>query len=269
MPKTAIGLIVLVPLAVLGLYGALGQPNLPDAPFAGRTSELPLLADDGRLDLNKLRDALKQRLAATPDSLEGWLYLARTDGSLEDWVGARDAWRHARDLGHDRPDILEGYGETLVGEAHGRITDEAQAVFRQLLAADAKSPAARYYLALAKAQHGDMAGAARDWRRLLADSPPESPWRGQVQQMIAQAGSAVSSPPADQQAAIMALPPEQRAQAIQGMVAGLAARLQAHPDDAEGWGRLARAYTVLGDKAKAADAAAHLAALNQAREAHP
>jgi cytochrome c-type biogenesis protein CcmH len=31
------------------------------------------------------------------------------------------------------------------------------------------------------------------------------------------------------------------------MVDGLAARLQAHPDDPQGWVRLVRAYTVLGD----------------------
>jgi cytochrome c-type biogenesis protein CcmH len=40
------------------------------------------------------------------------------------------------------------------------------------------------------------------------------------------------------------------------MVAGLAARLKDHPDDAEGWLRLVRAYAVLGDKTKARSALA-------------
>ena len=35
------------------------------------------------------------------------------------------------------------------------------------------------------------------------------------------------------------------------MVADLAARLKAQPDDAQGWQRLIRAYAVLGDNAKA------------------
>jgi cytochrome c-type biogenesis protein CcmH len=34
------------------------------------------------------------------------------------------------------------------------------------------------------------------------------------------------------------------------MVAGLASRLQANPDDPQGWVRLVRAYAVLGDQAK-------------------
>ena len=37
---------------------------------------------------------------------------------------------------------------------------------------------------------------------------------------------------------------------IQAMVDGLAARLQANPDDPAGWVRLVRAYTVLGEMAR-------------------
>ena len=50
--------------------------------------------------------------------------------------------------------------------------------------------------------------------------------------------------------------PEQRSQMIRGMVASLAAKLEANPDDAEGWRRLARAYQVLGEDEKAKDASA-------------
>jgi cytochrome c-type biogenesis protein CcmH len=35
---------------------------------------------------------------------------------------------------------------------------------------------------------------------------------------------------------------------IRAMVARLAARLKARPDDPEGWGRLIRSYAVLGDE---------------------
>lgn len=47
-------------------------------------------------------------------------------------------------------------------------------------------------------------------------------------------------------AAIAALPEAERLQAIEGMVAGLAARLEADPDDPAGWQRLGRSYFVLG-----------------------
>jgi cytochrome c-type biogenesis protein CcmH len=45
------------------------------------------------------------------------------------------------------------------------------------------------------------------------------------------------------------------------MVEGLAARLQAAPDDAAGWQRLGRAYRVLGEKEKAEAALARVVTL--------
>jgi cytochrome c-type biogenesis protein CcmH len=48
-----------------------------------------------------------------------------------------------------------------------------------------------------------------------------------------------------------------RATMIKGMVEQLAARLKASPDDADGWMRLGRAYAVMGEQEKAADAYQH------------
>lgn len=50
----------------------------------------------------------------------------------------------------------------------------------------------------------------------------------------------------DPAAALAALPPEERAAAIEAMVAGLAAGLEAEPDNPEGWRMLARSYAVMG-----------------------
>ena len=46
------------------------------------------------------------------------------------------------------------------------------------------------------------------------------------------------------------------------MVAQLAAKLQADPNDVDGWLRLGRSYSVLGDAEKSADAYDHAAKLN-------
>lgn len=52
--------------------------------------------------------------------------------------------------------------------------------------------------------------------------------------------------------ALIAMSPEDRARAINEMVAGLAARLEAEPGDLDGWRALARAQSVLGAHDKAA-----------------
>ncbi len=66
--------------------------------------------------------------------------------------------------------------------------------------------------------------------------------------------ASVREAPADPAAAIAAMNPEDRAAQIEGMVAGLAARLAADPNDLGGWRMLARSYTVLSRHDDAANA---------------
>jgi cytochrome c-type biogenesis protein CcmI len=50
---------------------------------------------------------------------------------------------------------------------------------------------------------------------------------------------------------IASLPPEQRSEAIRGMVGGLAEKLSKDGDDLQGWLQLIKAYAVLGERQKA------------------
>ena len=80
--------------------------------------------------------------------------------------------------------------------------------------------------------------AASELRRGLAglfgEAPPQSPLHQIVVDRLALLTGASGQAPD-----------------INAMVSGLAARLKADPHDGEGWQRLIRAYTVLGDKDKA------------------
>ena len=71
----------------------------------------------------------------------------------------------------------------------------------------------------------------------------------------ADAQTGARGPSAGQMQAARDTPPEQQTEMIRGMVDKLAARLAKQPDDVEGWRMLARSYRVLGDSAKAAEAA--------------
>jgi cytochrome c-type biogenesis protein CcmH len=248
----------------VALYLMLGEPDMPDQPLSARAGERALLADDGTLDPAKVKAALEDRLAADPTSLDGWLLLGKTDASLGAWDDGKAAYDKAMSLSHDRPDVMEAYGELLVGSAQGEVTDPAKDLFTRTVAADRNRVKARYYLALAAAQHGDLPQAIADWKALEADAPASAPWLPTVKELRQEAerrlaGGApqdepppASDAPADPAAAQIAkLPPGEQSQAIRGMVEGLAARLEAHPDDLPGWQRLARAYVVLGEGQKA------------------
>ena len=154
-----------------------------------------------------------------------------------------------------------------MGAANGVVTDEAKAAFERALAHDAKLPKARFFLGVAAHQDGQGDKAISIWRDMLKDAPPDSPWAGMVRETLARveggtsagqpaASAAASGPSADDIAAADKMAPEDRSAMVRGMVERLAERLQRDGSDVDGWLRLVRAYTVMGDRGKALSAAA-------------
>ena len=94
-------------------------------------------------------------------------------------------------------------------------------------------------------------------RALLAEAPSDAPWRAPVETALARLGPADGSGPASKSdvAAAETMAPDERNAMIEGMVAGLAKRLESEPNDVDGWLRLIRSYVVLGRADDAADAA--------------
>jgi cytochrome c-type biogenesis protein CcmH len=147
-------------------------------------------------------------------------------------------------------------GVSLVAEAGGQETPGAVTAFRQALKLDPHAVLARFHLARAQAQGGDRTGAVAALKALQADMPIEDPRRASLAQAITEAEGPAPSAAA---AAVAGAAPGDRIQMIRGMVANLAAKLKADPDNPEGWVRLVRSYAVLGD------AAARDAALTEAK----
>jgi cytochrome c-type biogenesis protein CcmH len=134
---------------------------------------------------------------------------------------------------------------------------------------DPKHNKARFLLGVAAQQDGQPEKAASIWRAILQDARAGSPWIGMVRQALAEvdpsSGSAPAAsapgPTAEDVAAAGQMKPEDRNAMIRGMVERLAERLNRDGSDVEGWLRLVRAYTVLGDRDRA------LSALADARRA--
>jgi len=263
-PALAIALALLLPAAAMGIYLALGAPGAPDEPYAGRGPERALAAAEGRHgDIAGALAALEKDLAAHPDDAEKWLLLARSAATLGQWQKSATAYQKALVLTKSRPDVASAYGEMLVFAAEGIVTPRAQEAFTAALARNPKDMAARYYLALAEAQAGNAQAAIDGWQKLAAEvADPEL--RDRLRARIADAASsagmaapalaAPAGPSAEDRARAEKMTPAERQDMIRGMVDGLAAKLRSDPEDFEGWMKLARAYGVLDEHDKAADA---------------
>jgi len=217
-----------------GTYWMLGQPYLAWRSAQGTETR----------DVNGLIALLIKRVRAQPDDLQAWVYLGRAYMGMGDAGDAAKAYARAVTLanrsGHPDAGLDTLYGEALVAQANGEVGAEAEAAFRAALKLDPKEQAARYFIAQAQAARGDKAGALTILNELLAETPDKSPLHqtliDRIALLTAQGGGGAPDPKA--------------------MVAGLAARLKDNPDDAAGWQRLIRAYSVLGQRAEARDALA-------------
>ncbi|MEQ8396626.1 c-type cytochrome biogenesis protein CcmI [Thalassobaculum sp.] len=272
-----------VPVGSTALYLQRGQPGLPDAPLASRSAERVRMAEvaESRLGLTEMAANLERRLADQPGDVDGWMLLGRTRLTLGDAPGAVDALRRATVVGGGGAQAFAQLGEALVRANDGVVGQEAKEAFFQAIEKMPGEPRSRFYLGLANRQAGDLTEALKWWISLEADTPPEAPWRSVLASSIQSAAAeanvdlaalrakvrgdrrAAPGPSADDMAAAREMAPDDRLAMIQGMVNGLATRLEANPDDLNGWRRLGRSYLVLNRRADAVEAyrrAAELAA---------
>ena len=274
----AFALTALLALGAGAIYISLGAPMTPDHPFKrqlatdGADASAAAGANGMHARMDQMVSALQKKLAANPNDADGWGLLARSLMRLDRAAEAVPAYQRAIAASPTPNAQLDAeYAEARVIAANGQVDDGALELFNHLHAADPTNPQARYYIALAKAQHGDTIGALADWRALVASSPKDAPWLPTVQQRIADVSAPgamaaprapvpapttadAPGPSAADVAAASAMSDADREKMISGMVDGLAARLKSTPNDVDGWRRLAQAYTVQGRTKEAADA---------------
>jgi cytochrome c-type biogenesis protein CcmH len=245
----ALAALVLLPVSSAGLYLALGSPSLPGQPLMARTT--PAEAQP----IEQLVAQVEQHLERNPQDGRGWEVLAPVYMKLGRYDDAVRAWRNAVAYNGATATREANLGEAMAASAKGIVTVEAKQAFERAVALDGKEAKARYFLGLSAHQDGRTAEAAVIWRDLLASAPPGASWTEFVREELARVEQApkpaTSGPGADEMAAAAQMDPQQRQQMIMGMVERLADRLKKDGGDFEGWMRLVRAYTVLGDRDKA------------------
>lgn len=231
-------------LALIG-YLKVGSPTYSDQPIDARIQAWRNSPPQG-LTPPELVAVLRAATAENPDT-EGLRLLAVVEMQTGNASEAARALRKAITRAPQRSDLWEMLGEVLVSQADGQESEAAQKAFNEALKRDPKAIFARLHLARAKQQAGDTPGAKVIIQTVMADVPPSDPRRPNLDQAVAEILTpqpAITGP---------AMNGDQMAM-IRAMVSGLDAKLKANPDDPEGWVRLVRSYSVLGD-ATARDAA--------------
>jgi len=265
------GTLALVLIATLALPGALagywwlGAPGYPDmalgprladldAGIAARPSQEEALAKADRSRDPGLDAALATELAAIsdPDALRQSFQTRFEAGEMQ--AALRTIQRLQAVLG----DTAEANDHallalTLVAEAGGYVSPEAEVELREALSRDMGNEMARYLVGEMFLQGGRYDQAFRFWRP-IADGGSSAPWvayiREQIEAVAGLAGIPYALPDAvgpsgEDIAAAAEMTAEDRQAMIEGMVAQLSDRLASEGGSVEDWERLIRSLAVL------------------------
>lgn len=273
------------------LYSVVGRPDLPSAPTMARAPMAepvgPIASSGSQVGgVDEMIAGLAERLADNPEDAEGWRMLGWSYFQTGNYLASVDAYSKAVALDDSDPVIFSVLGEAMVRSGGGEVTDAALDIFHKALALDPMDPRARFFQGMALEQRGNPEGAIRLWAEILETAPTDADWasglRARIDGLAGEIGfdlTLVNLDPAVQSGVgLLPVSPSpgptaadvraaeemnatDRQAMILGMVEGLAARLEDQPDDVEGWIRLIRSYTVLGDMEAAREA------LSRARDA--
>ncbi|MDE2184473.1 MAG: c-type cytochrome biogenesis protein CcmI [Alphaproteobacteria bacterium] len=277
---TGIAVALIVTAGATATYAVLGSPGLQGKPYAWRQKNDPDFVTASTAD--RLAELLKSSPTAS-----GYRKLAQMYFDSREYDNAADADRHAVELGATDSGTWSELGEAVVMANNGVVASEAMAAFANALSIDPANARSRFYMGLAEAQIGNLKQAVAIWRDLQRNSDPNASWlplvQDQIKTVAKQGGfdpASVAPSPPDLKAMNVALTAMTNAVHVQGkagakepapapgpaaaaqketmvqaMVEQLATKMEANPKDVGGWQRLAHAYVVLGNGAKAVAAA--------------
>jgi cytochrome c-type biogenesis protein CcmH len=226
---------------------------------------------------------LAARLVQNPNDAAGWRTLGWSYASIGHFSEAAEAYAKVIELSPGAAEIRSARIEVLVKSADGVVTADVRNAIEETLRVDPKDARARFFEGLAKEQDGDKTSALAEWTELLKDVNSDEPWVAELKNRISelerdlgvdaarptpskpgaaggllealrtsrgpqQMSRAIERGPSQEDVrAAEAMLPADRAAMIQGMVDGLASRLEQSPRDADGWIKLIRSRVVLGE----------------------
>jgi cytochrome c-type biogenesis protein CcmH len=276
-----------IAIVAVGVAVSRNRADAPPAAPAAAASAKP------QADVDTMISSLEAKLKADPNNPEGWRMLGWSFFETGKFAEAAMAYQKATQLAPKNAEYWSSLGEALVLAGSGdKIPADASAAFSKALAIDPKDSRARYFTGVEQDMAGKHAEAIDTWFALLKDSPAGAPWEADVRKTIEQVAAkekidvsarmaalkplkpapatgpaaalnGIPGPTREQMAAASQLPSGQQEAMVQGMVDGLAAKLQADPKQPDRWMMLIRSRMMLGQGRQAAQA------LQQAIAANP
>jgi cytochrome c-type biogenesis protein CcmH len=143
-----------------GMYYYIGSPGVSSG--AGTTA-----------DLGDVVGPLEQRLAESPDDIDGWILLGRSYQTMQRYDDAITAFETAIELERGQnAQTLAALAVVLMEQSGGELTQRSSSLFENALSLEPTNANALFYGGAAAAQRGNTALAADRWEILLQQNAP-------------------------------------------------------------------------------------------------
>lgn len=169
-PRTALALLILVPVLALPLYFVFGNP-------AGLTPETQgRHASDGpsAADVAKMVSALEQKLKENPDNPKGWMMLGRSYKAIGRLDDAEKAYARVGSTMETDPALILELVELAALKGEGRIEGKPLALLNKLLKDSPDNPQALLLAGTGAFYRDDYKNAILHWQHLMKQLEPGS-----------------------------------------------------------------------------------------------
>ena len=163
--RTALALLVAIPLAATAAYALLGNPDALD-PLRRQARVSPQ-------QIEEMLVKLEARLKTSPDDAKGWVMLARSYKALGRYAESAQAFGHAGALVDGDPALLADYAESLAQVA-GSLEGRPLELIARALKLNPDEPQSLFLAGAAAGEREDYAAVVDYWGRLLLQLDPAS-----------------------------------------------------------------------------------------------
>lgn len=178
LPRSALEPVAAALLLGLAGYALQGSPAQPGHPVQAMDNKSK--ADEAEIAVrNKMGE---QRFGSGP----AWLIAA--DGAMRAGspMAAVTFIKSGLKENPQDPDLWVGLGNALTVHSGGMVSPAATYAFQKAANLAPDHPGPPFFMGLALAQSGKFAQARAIWSALLERSPPDAPWRADLESRLAQ-----------------------------------------------------------------------------------
>lgn len=185
LPRSGVELLIAAMLVGIAGYVWQGRPDEAGHPVV--SAEAAAEVDAAAVET---RRAISGRFGAD----QQWLDLSDALLRIGSTRSAVTAIRSGLKKNPDSVDLWVGLGNALVAHGQGVVSPAAVYAFQHAAMLSPMHPGPPFFYGLALAQSGDTGKAADIWRALLARTPPDAPWRADLEARLASIGDVPQNP---------------------------------------------------------------------------